>query len=425
MRTALTIAGSDSGGGAGIQADIKTFEAHGVFGMSAITAVTAQNTLGVSRVLAIPPDMVVAQIDAVVSDLGAAATKIGMLANAAIASAVADAIRRHALPHVVLDTVMVAKGGARLIDEDAIDVIRTELIPLAAVVTANMPEAEALTGLSLRTVADLRTAARALVEAGARAVVVKGGHLDGPAIDVFDDGRTVHEFRVARIATRHSHGTGCTLAAAIAARLARGDALVDAVRLAKDYVTRAIAEAPELGHGHGPLKHGVYTLPMSLPRLAVLREPLSLAQLSADLERDIRNVGEGCGALCSFVGVVRATHRGREVQYLEYEAFDALALKAFAVIESEVAEAWPSARMALHHRVGRLEIGDASVVIVAAAAHRAESFQVCRYVIERVKQIAPVWKHEFFRDGAEWVEGALADPDDQAARARARGHACA
>ncbi len=257
MRTALTIAGSDSGGGAGIQADIKTFEAHDVFGMSAITAITAQNTLGVSKVLAIPPDMVAAQIDAVVSDLGAAATKIGMLANAGIASAVADAIRRHALAHVVLDTVMVAKGGARLLDDDAIAVIQRELVPLANLVTANMPEAAALTGLSLRTVDDLRTAARALIDAGARAVVVKGGHLDGPAVDVFDDGRTVHELRAERVATRHSHGTGCTFAAAIAAQLARGEALADAVRLAKAYVTLAIAQAPGIGRGHGPLRHRV------------------------------------------------------------------------------------------------------------------------------------------------------------------------
>ena len=257
MRTALTIAGSDSSGGAGIQADLKTFEAHGVFGMTAITAITAQNTLGVTRVLALPPEMVVAQIDAVVDDLGAGATKIGMLGNAAIASAVALALRRHALAHVVLDTVMVAKGGAALLDDDAVEVIREALLPLAEITTANVPEATRLTGIPIATVADLRRAAEALVAAGANAVVVKGGHLDGPAIDVFHDGRGMYELVAERIATRHSHGTGCTFASAIAARLSLGDGLAEAVAVAKRYVTAAIAQAPGLGHGHGPLRHAV------------------------------------------------------------------------------------------------------------------------------------------------------------------------
>jgi hydroxymethylpyrimidine/phosphomethylpyrimidine kinase len=261
MRTALTIAGSDSSGGAGIQADLKTFEAHGVFGMTAITAITAQNTLGVSRVLALPPEMVVAQIDAVVDDLGADATKIGMLGNAAIATAVAEALRRHALVHVVLDTVMVAKGGAALLDDDAVDVIREALLPLAHITTANVPEATALTGIPITTVADLRRAAEALVAAGARAVVVKGGHLEGPAIDVFHDGRGMYELAAERIVTRHSHGTGCTFASAIAARLALGDGLAEAVAAAKRYVTRAIAQAPGLGRGHGPLRHAVTSQP--------------------------------------------------------------------------------------------------------------------------------------------------------------------
>jgi hydroxymethylpyrimidine/phosphomethylpyrimidine kinase len=256
MKTALTIAGSDSGGGAGIQTDLKTFAVFGVFGTSAVTALTAQNTLGVTDVMAIPPPMVTAQIDAVVSDIGADAVKIGMLANADIARVVADALRRHVLRNVVLDTVMVAKGGARLLDAEAVAVIRQNLLPLAAVVTANLPEAEALTGIAVGDVAAARRAARMLVEMGASAVVVKGGHLEGPAIDVFDDGSTVTEIEAPRIATPHTHGTGCTLAAAIAARLAIGDAPVDAVRAAKQYVTRAIAAAPGIGHGHGPLGWG-------------------------------------------------------------------------------------------------------------------------------------------------------------------------
>ena len=255
MNTALTIAGSDSGGGAGIQADLKTFAAHGVFGTSAITAITAQNTLGVLAVHALPPDLVVAQIDAVTSDLPPRAIKIGMLANAAIAAAVAARLRVFAAAPVVLDTVMIAKGGASLLDADAVDAIRRELIPIAAVVTPNVPEAEVLTGLSIHSVAGLRDAAARLVAAGARAAVVKGGHLQGPAVDVLFDGQTFTELRAERVATRHTHGTGCTFSAAIAARLARGDDLLTAVRGAKDYITRAIAQAPQLGAGHGPVEH--------------------------------------------------------------------------------------------------------------------------------------------------------------------------
>lgn len=256
MRTALTIAGSDSGGGAGIQADLRTFAAHGVFGMSAITAVTAQNTLGVSGVLALPPDMVTAQIHAVASDLRVDAVKIGMLANASIASAVAEALRGNRFPFVVLDPVMVAKGGSSLLDHAAVSVLRAEVMPLATVVTANVPEAEALTGLRITTVDDLRRAARALVEAGVPAAVVKGGHLEGPATDVLYDGRAFVELPGERIPTSHTHGTGCTFAAAITARLALGASLSEAVTLAKKYVTHAIRHAPGLGHGHGPLGPG-------------------------------------------------------------------------------------------------------------------------------------------------------------------------
>jgi hydroxymethylpyrimidine/phosphomethylpyrimidine kinase len=254
-RTALTIAGSDSGGGAGIQADLKTFAAHGVFGTCAITAVTAQNTVGVTMIEALSPAMVSAQIDAVADDLPPHATKIGMLANASIVQCVADAIRRHRLPNVVLDTVMVAKSRARLLDDDAIAAMVSQLLPLAVVATPNVPEAEALTGRRINTVLDLHRAAARIVELGAQAVLVKGGHLDGPAIDVlFSGGKTV-ELSSKRIDSRHTHGTGCTFSAAIAARLALGDDLEQAARAAKDYVTRAIAQAPGLGKGHGPLQH--------------------------------------------------------------------------------------------------------------------------------------------------------------------------
>jgi hydroxymethylpyrimidine/phosphomethylpyrimidine kinase len=259
MQRALTIAGSDSGGGAGIQADLKTFEAHGVFGTSAITAVTAQNTRGVSAVVALAPDIVVAQIEAVLDDIGADAVKVGMLATAEIADAVAAILeRRAAMLPIVLDTVMVAKGGARLLDADAVAILRTRLLPLATVITPNVPEAEALLGRSIVSVADLRDAAIALVSAGARAALVKGGHLTGPAVDVLYDGVQVTELAAERIDTRHTHGTGCTYSSAIAARLALGDDLVTAAQGAKVYVTDAIRLAPGLGRGHGPLRHRLY-----------------------------------------------------------------------------------------------------------------------------------------------------------------------
>jgi len=253
MRTALTIAGSDSSGGAGIQADLKTFAAHGVYGTSAITAVTAQNTTGVSGVEALAAAFVAAQIDAVAIDIPPDAVKIGMLANADIVRAVADAIRRHGLSPVVLDTVMIAKSHAPLLDAGAVDALRRDLLPLATVVTPNVPEGEALTGLTIESAADLLAVAKRLVEMGAKAALVKGGHLDGPAVDVFWDGTTGVELIADRIETRHTHGTGCTLSSAIAARLALGDGLIEACRAAKTFVTRAIANAPGLGHGYGPL----------------------------------------------------------------------------------------------------------------------------------------------------------------------------
>ena len=255
MPTALTIAGSDSSGGAGIQADLKTFEAHGVYGMTAITAITAQNTTGVTDIQLVSPAMVAAQVMAVTSDIGADATKIGMLGSAAIAEAVAALLSRQALRNVVLDTVMVAKSGARLLDADAIRVLQQQLLPLATVVTPNIPEAEALLGRAIRSVDDLEQAARDLVGSGARAVIVKGGHLPGAPIDVLYDGDRLVTLDAERVESRHTHGTGCTFSAAIAARLALGDDLVAAARAAKRYVTAAIRRAPGLGRGHGPLGH--------------------------------------------------------------------------------------------------------------------------------------------------------------------------
>jgi hydroxymethylpyrimidine/phosphomethylpyrimidine kinase len=255
MRTALTIAGSDSGGGAGIQADLKTFAAHGVFGMSALTAITAQNTQAVTASVALDPALVAAQIDAVAADLPVHAVKIGMLANAAIVDAVVAALRRHGLGPVVLDPVMVAKSGARLLDDDAVRALRTRLLPLATIVTPNAPEAGVLVGRPVMTLDGQRDAAVALVRLGAGAALVKGGHLEGPATDVLATAAGVVDLPAERIASRHTHGTGCTLAAAIAANLATGAGLRDAVERAKAYVTRCIRQAPGLGHGCGPLQH--------------------------------------------------------------------------------------------------------------------------------------------------------------------------
>ena len=256
MQTALTIAGSDSGGGAGIQADLRTFQAHGVFGTSAITAITAQNTMGVRAVETLPIAIIAAQIEAVADDFTIAATKIGMLATSDIIRAVAAAITKRGLSPVVLDPVMVAKGGDALLAPEAVAALRDELLPLATLITPNIPEAEVLTGRTIVTVADMREAAAQLRERGVRAVVIKGGHLDGPAVDVFADEHGIEEFIALRIQTPHTHGTGCTFSSSAAARLALGDDLRTAVRGAKAYVLRAIERAPGLGHGHGPLGIG-------------------------------------------------------------------------------------------------------------------------------------------------------------------------
>jgi hydroxymethylpyrimidine/phosphomethylpyrimidine kinase len=256
MRRVLTIAGSDSGAGAGIQADLKTFAAHGVYGTCAITAVTAQNTQGVVCWQALEADLVTAQIEAVVSDIGADAVKIGMLANAAIAEAVAASVRALDLPQVVVDPVMIAKGGDRLLSEEAVATIRSELFPLAHVVTPNIPEAETLTGHSIRSLDDMRKAATRILRLGPRVVVLKGGHADGPeSIDVCMTAAESFEVRAPRIDTPHTHGTGCTLSSAIAANLALGLPDREAIELAREYLDGAIRHAPRLGSGHGPLNH--------------------------------------------------------------------------------------------------------------------------------------------------------------------------
>jgi hydroxymethylpyrimidine/phosphomethylpyrimidine kinase len=257
MRVALTIAGSDSGGGAGIQADLKTFQRFEVFGTSAITAITAQNTRGVTMWEPVSPTLLRAQIDAVASDLRPTAVKTGMLGNADIVSVVADAIRDHSLTNYVLDPVMVATSGDILLENDAIGIIRDTLLPLASLVTPNLHEASILAGEKIEDEDDMARVAEKLVsEMGAHAALVKGGHLASGdrVLDVLYDG-DVRVFRGKRIATNNTHGTGCTLSAAITAQLATGESLHAAVRRAIDYVQLAIETAPGLGGGHGPLNH--------------------------------------------------------------------------------------------------------------------------------------------------------------------------
>jgi hydroxymethylpyrimidine/phosphomethylpyrimidine kinase len=255
----LVIAGSDSGGGAGIQADIKTITALDGFAMTAITALTAQNTLGVFGVHPVPPDFVRQQIEVVARDIGADVVKIGMLGDAAVIETVSAALAEF-LPGVpvVLDPVMVAKGGHQLLANEAVATLRSRLLPMAAVVTPNLPEAEVLTGASINSVPDMRAAALGLLALGVPAVLLKGGHLPGETVvDLLATAEGIEAFAAPRIETRHTHGTGCTTASAVAVGLAQGLVLRDAVQRARTFVRAALAAAPGLGGGHGPLNHAV------------------------------------------------------------------------------------------------------------------------------------------------------------------------
>ena len=250
---ALTIAGSDSGGGAGIQADVKTFAAFGVHGTSAITAVTAQNTLTVTDIVEISPGMVTAQIDAVVSDFEVMAAKTGMLASSKVIEAVAAAITRHGIPNLVVDPVMIAKGGASLLRDDAIGALRLLMLPLATVITPNLPEAEVILGRLVRTLDERKQAARDLVALGAHAAVVKGGHSEDDVTDIYWDGIEMVELTGTRFPTTNTHGSGCVFSAAIAAGLAKGLEPLASVKAAKEFISGAIEHSLELGFGHGPV----------------------------------------------------------------------------------------------------------------------------------------------------------------------------
>lgn len=252
---ALTIAGSDSGGGAGIQADLKTFTAFRVYGSSVLTAITAQNSVGVQGIQNLPPEFVARQIDSVLGDIGADAVKTGMLSTAAIIRAVAARLREHRVERLVVDPVMIAKSGDPLLEPDAREALLREVLPLALVVTPNLHEAAALAGIPVGNPEEMEDAARRIHRLGPRYVLVKGGHLKGEALDLLFDGRTVTPFRAERVPTPHTHGTGCTYSAAIAAGLARGAAVAEAVGEAKRYVTRAIREGFALGRGVGSLRH--------------------------------------------------------------------------------------------------------------------------------------------------------------------------
>lgn len=252
---ALTIAGSDSGGGAGIQADLKTFAALGVYGTSALTAVTAQNTREVTAIKELCPEMVAAQIDAVVSDIGVDAAKTGMLSSAGLIEVVAEEVRKHKIKKLVVDPVIVSKSGAALLQEQAVAALMTKLLPRAMVVTPNWPEAERLVGHRIETKEETEEACRKIAGMGPEIVILKGGHREGKAVDTVYDGKKFTRLTAERIQTTSTHGTGCTFSAAIAAGLAKGLEPLAAIKAAKRYLTLAIQEAYPIGHGHGPVNH--------------------------------------------------------------------------------------------------------------------------------------------------------------------------
>lgn len=257
---ALTIAGSDSGGGAGIQADLKTFQELGVYGMTVLTALTAQNTQGVHGVYAIPSEFIAQQMDAVLTDIGCDAVKSGMLFDSNIIETVAHKLKEHSVPNYVLDPIMIAKGGTPLLLQEAVEAVKEHLLPLATVITPNLPEAEVLTGMKeIKTREQMEEAARILHDWGAQNVVVKGGHSEGEIVtDLLYDGRKFIELSSTRFHTQHTHGTGCTFAAAITSGLATGKPIRIAVEQAKRFITAAISNPLGIGHGHGPTNHWAY-----------------------------------------------------------------------------------------------------------------------------------------------------------------------
>jgi hydroxymethylpyrimidine/phosphomethylpyrimidine kinase len=252
---ALTIAGSDSGGGAGIQADLKTFASLDVYGLSVVTAVTAQNTVEVAAIAEVPEEVVIAQIDAVLQDIGADALKTGMLSSTAIIQNTADRLEAWGVPYLVVDPVMVSKSGAPLLQPDAVEALKKDLLPLANVVTPNVPEAEVLANRAIRTAEDAHEAARAIHALGPEVVIIKGGHMEGPAVDLVFTGEELIPIEGDRIETKNTHGTGCTYSAAITAFLAMGIDVMESIRLAKRYIENALRHSYSIGEGHSPVNH--------------------------------------------------------------------------------------------------------------------------------------------------------------------------
>lgn len=429
MHAVLTIAGSDSGGGAGIQADLRTFAAFGARGLSAVTAVTAQNTDGISCAHALPAAVVAAQIDAVAAEFPIRAAKTGMLATGPIVDAVSRKLRTLAVRPVV-DPVLVSTSGSRLLDDDGFRLLRTRLLPRAAVVTPNRMEAERLSGIRIASRAEAREAAKRILDLGPAAVLVTGGHIDPESdtvVDLLDDGSGPLEIATGRAGGpggSRMHGTGCAFSAALTAGLAAGRALPDAAADAQRHVAAALRRAGR-GDGRPADFRLLYCRDMGAPAFLITTEPLALEPVIHAVSRRLADAPASAGAVTSFLGTVRNENQGRRVDRLEYEAYEPLAVKSFERIAAEAAECWPDTHVAVHHRIGALAIGEASVAIAAAAPHRADAFAACRYAIERIKQIAPIWKHEFFAGGDVWIEGATADPDDEEARGRARRTACA
>lgn len=255
MKHVLTIAGSDSCGGAGIQADLKTFSALGTYGMSVITAVTVQNTQGVFGCQDMTPDIIKGQIDAIFTDISVSAVKVGMVSQIATIQAIAEKLKQYDAKNVVIDPVMISKSGFDLMQPEAKETLIKELIPLAFVVTPNLPEAEVITGMEIKTIEDMKQAAKVIYDMGAKNVLLKGGHLESDATDILFDGENYTAFQGERIATKNTHGTGCTLSSAIAANLAKGNTVQEAVGAAKEYITVAIAHALDIGKGVGPTHH--------------------------------------------------------------------------------------------------------------------------------------------------------------------------
>jgi len=320
MRRILTIAGSDSGGGAGIQADLKAITLLGGFGMSVITALTAQNTIGVHGIHEIPPSFVEKQMEVVLSDIGADAIKTGMLAHSEIIRVVARKIRQYGLKYVVVDPVMVAKSGDSLLRKDAQEAFNRELTPLAWIVTPNLPEASVLAGFKVTSVEEMRKAARRIHQLGAKHVVVKGGHLKGRAVDLLYDGKRFEEIVAPRIKTKNTHGTGCTYASAIATFLARGDTVYGAVQKAKIFITLAIQSGLSLGKGTGPTNPAAYVL-REMERYRVVQELKRAVEVlkGEEIGRFIPEVSSNLGYALPFAEGVEdvAAFPGRIVRFRE------------------------------------------------------------------------------------------------------------